>query len=387
MLLKGIKYIIESLEDLELAKDPGTELEDLQKLSRSLNIDVLKAVASNPNIDMDIFKQSLIRFPHEALQNPQLPMWELEDPNFIPNNDLQQSYLNALRRTTKMDETSPEFYRLLARINHVPELINKLNAGHPNPEQHKKILNDLAKHPLDRIRSLVAEQDDIDHSTLHSLLNDPSDRVRYAAIKNSKLDPNILHSLADEDNDDTAHLGVVMNKSTQPDTLHKLSQSKNNSIRQEVARHPNTMGITLNNLVQDDDVSVTRAVARNPNLPKEAMGVLAQSTKRDGTKLGLVQNPSLPADIIKKIISKPYEEKEVIAKAIRHDNTDPETLAQLADHPEFYVKHEVVWHRNTNDDTLRKLAKDPDFDILPGLVAKQRSRNVKKAEDSSQIKT
>ena len=68
----------------ELARDPNTSLDILERLAKTSKDDlVLAAVAENPNTSPELLIELFDRYPYQVLNNPALELILLEQPDII----------------------------------------------------------------------------------------------------------------------------------------------------------------------------------------------------------------------------------------------------------------------------------------------------------------
>lgn len=67
------------------AQNPETPPKRLKQIAKEGNKKIRKAVAANPNTPLKVLKDLSFKFPKSFLQNPILPLWILEDANFLEN--------------------------------------------------------------------------------------------------------------------------------------------------------------------------------------------------------------------------------------------------------------------------------------------------------------
>ena len=68
----------------ELARDPNTSLDILERLAKTSKDDlVLAPVAENPNTSPELLIELFDRYPYQVLNNPALELILLEQPDII----------------------------------------------------------------------------------------------------------------------------------------------------------------------------------------------------------------------------------------------------------------------------------------------------------------
>jgi hypothetical protein len=171
-------------------------------------------------------------------------------------------------------------------------------------------------------------------------------------------------------------------------TLAVLAQSESSWIRREVAKNPRTAPITLSGLAQDKDAEVRYVVARfamlgltdqmllatdeieivrcgvawNPLTEADVLRVIGKIDTNIRVLAGVVQNPNTPEDVLREI------DPAALRAVANSGETEPDTLARLAEHKAWDIRKAVGRNTNTAPDTLKKLARDEDYHVRAAVA-------------------
>ncbi|MEH2369199.1 variant leucine-rich repeat-containing protein, partial [Nostoc sp.] len=155
-----------------------------------------------------------------------------------------------------------------------------------------QILSKLVKHPIQRVRVLVASHHNITQNPLDNLIDDRNPEVRAAALANPKLDSMLREQLASLENPNLSSLD-----------LRELANSQHTAVKTKVTRHPNVDASILAKLAHDKLI-VRLAVAKHPKTPAE---ILTRFTEHQDRRLPLAvaQNPGAPKDLLIQLATQP----------------------------------------------------------------------------------
>ena len=122
---------------LSIAEDPSTPSDQLARLQRNRSRRVRRAVAANPNLDVDHFDTAALAFPEAVLANPILDWLMLEDANWLEGLNAR-----ARHRLLCSPTTSSTLLWWAARFGTPPDQLSVL----ANPETPPEIVRWIADH-------------------------------------------------------------------------------------------------------------------------------------------------------------------------------------------------------------------------------------------------
>lgn len=272
-----LKNMLTSKGDLQEALDPATPKERLEELCRKRSSAYAEAVAQNPNAPPELLEklskreglQKLIsknpnaplpllyrlwvQHPSGLLENPSLPLWLLESPQFW--GALPYSVLNALLRLPQLSS------ELLQTIwGQLPnDSLRGFIVEHPNAPV--EILEAAFKKPS--LFAPLAKNPKTPEPILKYLIGVDAYDARDNAAKNPSLSRAFV-KLASRLKDSS------IDSSLTPDDLTELSQS-GLYLQRLIAKHPNTPGEALCRFAQQSDWTLLQSVAKHPNTPRETV--------------------------------------------------------------------------------------------------------------------
>ena len=244
-LYKRMKTLLEGLQDSHLegeAADPSTSPEKLHAWHDHINPVIRTNVANNPNTPLP----TLIKMAGKGEKidnNPALPLFSLEDPNYL--NDIDQEHLEKIINNRQNPGISKQLYY-----------------SHPSQWLKQSVLRHTADPEL---LTHAAQFDDMHH----------------IVGMNHNTPPEVLDHLDKE-----------------------YGYNNNTGITSYLATNPNTPHHILHRLLDDPNYNRLDNIARNPGLTPELMDKFYNHpTIEDSPEaLGIfINNPNLTYDLLKKI--------------------------------------------------------------------------------------
>jgi len=350
-IFNKMKRLLENEDALSKARDPMTSQEELHRLALFGDSRVRSAIAENPNIHPDTFRELADSYPQSASRNPSIFMWQLEDPNFLRSMPLEfkSSYVQNRVNSGEFEEDSDEHGHALLDIEHDGVVNHPILDENPNlilntsrefkrniatsngTEQH--ILAALSLDQDDMIRGFVASNSATPDDILDTLSRDDEPLVRASAAIHDYAPKDMLHRLS-KDPHPSVRYNVASNVKTHPEILHRLKNDNTMEVRQAVAEHPMAHGSTLAHLTNDTDANVRAKVAGNTNIPLSDLHKLADDPSSD-VRQRIAQNPITKHDLLDKLGNDPHED----------------------------VRHDVARNWGTHDSTLKRLQNDPSTKV------------------------
>ena len=197
------KIEIKNLSDkerFELAENPNTSSEILDKLSHDEEDYIRAAVASNPNTQIG----AMFKLAHDYKINVRF---------IVAKNT---SFEVILKKLSKDEEESVR------------------SAVASNQNTSVEIFDKLSKDEKERVRDSVASNKNTSVEILDKLANDESKFVRYSVAENPNTSSEILDKLSNDN--DRIRSRVVYNPNTSLETLNKLSNDESEYVRTIAAK-------------------------------------------------------------------------------------------------------------------------------------------------------
>jgi len=191
-------------------------------------------------------------------------------------------------------------------------------------------------------RQLAARHPDCPADLLERLATDPHRDVRAAVAHNPHAPAALLSQLADTDDPDL-RLRLARHPHLAPDTLDDLARDPDANLRALVAQHPAVPADLLARLAVDGAHAVRAHVAAHPRFPDSAKQNITAAGSTPDLQGFAEPDPTVTPDALDRLARAGHWGKQLAA---RHPNTDPDTLAQLATHPDPTLRESATRHAN-----------------------------------------
>lgn len=286
---------------IEMAANPETKLEILEKLSKDGSIYVRHNVAANPSTNLEIL-ESLSKDPRALVRgavamNPNTSLEILvhlsQDVSFFVQDEIAER-LMALAESPR---TSPQILEQLAQIEDLRDGKSESNIRRrvaENPSTPPVTLNALSTDKDFQVLWGVALNPSSSHSVLEKLAQEEDHYVREYVAKNPKLNQSISEKLS-RDPEEGVRISVAGNPSTSQATLRTLLKDEE-EVREAVAENPNASISILDLLSKDESARVRRNVALNPNSSAQILELLALDEDSDVSQNARRESISEPTD-------------------------------------------------------------------------------------------
>lgn len=257
---------------LSIAGDPSTPSDQLARLQRNRSRRVRRAVAANPNLDVDHFDTAALGFPEAVLVNPILDWLMLEDANWLEG-------LNARARHRLL--CSPTISSTLlwwaARFGTPPDQLSVL----ANPEAPAEIVKWIIDHDTEG-HARVAAQHRAQHGRRAAGIGKgarvvASGRADRTASKRLALAEEIaaqeLQTISIQNF--TSDAVLLFSSSALPDWIQPVLARADIETRRMLSSHRDATAATLETLAFDDEADIRTRVAQRPTLPMETRKLLS----------------------------------------------------------------------------------------------------------------
>ncbi|BAY13823.1 hypothetical protein [Calothrix sp. NIES-2098] len=339
------------------AKDIHTTPELLTELAGHEDLQVRQAVAGNPNAPIDVLFQLAGEFPQEFLENPILPLLQLENPEFhtlIP--------YSVIQIILACEDTPEDWLRRFATSGCHDYLLAIVQ----NPQASKQVLQLVAENEY--CNAFIRELIEL-HINIAGEMQ--SDWQEYADNKLQYI-LNILESGCSQ----PGELGCDFSNSPKEQYYQftfwqlgigpKLQFAKTSEyLRETIAKFSNAPPEYLRELLTlKTKISTLLEVAKNPNTPIECLIELANRNSRV-VRETVMRNPRLPRSIVNHF----FQERFLAT----HPHTEVEKLRELCASKWSFIRAIVAKHPNLELSDLEKLARSPDWRIRVSVASHPRS--------------
>ena len=382
----------------QVALNPSTPPELLQKLAKSGNATTRLHVAANPNTPTKVLLNLGSEFPEALLDNPIFPLLLLENPNLV--DEIPLSTLESLLKC----ETVPVSFleqaankwdrqvRLAVATNARTPKAALAKLGQSSDAQIAELArlhvnwageitegwHEAAREAMQKTTTLVVIQDReylrelakiglLTEWVIQHLLrlrgNSVIDLVLQGVASWVHNFPHILELLA-KDNKWEIRLAVAQNPNTPASILEELARRSDREIRMALAQNPSTPASILEELARDWHWEIKMAVAHNPNTSAR---ILEQLRREDYTyEQGVARNPNTPEKILEQLAQD--NSCYVRSSVARNPNIPVRILEQLAQDNTWHVRWSIAANPNTPVRILKQLAKDTNNIIRRKVV-------------------
>jgi hypothetical protein len=351
----------------QVALNPSTLPELLQKLANSSDATSRLHVAANPNTPTKVLLNLGSEFPEALLDNPIFPLLLLENPNLV-----KEIPLTTLLSLLKC-ETVP--------VSFLEQAANKSDwqvrlAVAANPQTPKAALAKLGQSSDAQIAELVrlhvnwagemtsgwheAAREEMQKTTTLVVIKD-REYLRELAKIGLLTEWVIQHLLRLRGNSviDIVLQGVASWVDNFPHILELLAKDNKWEIRLAVAKNPNTPASILEDLARDCYWEIRIAVSQNPSTPASILEDLARDWYWE-IKMAVAQNPNTSARILEQLSRDDDAYEQGVAG---NPNTPEKILQQLAQDTSCYVRSSVARNPNIPVRILEQLAQDNTWHV------------------------
>ena len=208
-------------------------------------------------------------------------------------------------------------------------------------------------------RFLVARPPNCPIDFLEAISSDPEWRVRSGLLDNPNARANIIERVFDAPNlgDVTTPEGVVVvqclsQSQISDEKLALLAQHPSPEVRLSLARHPAATPEILGRLATDGVKEIRRLAAGHPQTETDVLQRLVQAGSTPDLMRLSEPDASMSATAIRALLDGGMWARQL---AVRHPNTDDDTLARLLCDREPKIREWAAVHPNLSPETKRDL--------------------------------
>jgi hypothetical protein len=316
-------------QKLELASDPSTSAEDLQRLGRlssRKNREIVLSVLRNPNASGDTLLEVAAVSVYDFVENPVTPLLLIEDALLLDR--ASAATLIALAVYPDLPEWLAVSFSMIA----LDKKVSLLRQRGLNPH----VLHALAQDSSADLQCLITMHPNVMPETLEVLAHTPHPKVRLGIAKNIKTAAHVLHRLASEE--------------PGPPLLDAPSQLILLGVDATSKQRPAT--------------DLLCAIAKHLNTPREALRLLLEDPS-DEVRATAIQNPAAASLVDKKhATDSAWEVRRMAARFL----SDEEALQKLSNDPRARVRLEVAKNRATSAEILARLSTDEDIYVCEAVA-------------------
>ncbi|MGK7923525.1 MAG: hypothetical protein AB4080_26360 [Trichodesmium sp.] len=354
-----------------ISTNPNTPTRALAELAQDSNKTIRAEVAKNPGTPLEILLQ-LATKPLENSKSGTSTIWEkvLNNPSLPP---LERYRLlvekEELQETVKAQEFMSKRPQSLAEVlksNNIKALQNIARSL----QTPINILEQLAEHPDEYVRSALLDNQNLPRATLRELARDSSDSIRRSlGHKHSKHTPvEILEMLAD-DRSEGVRAVVAENPQTSVETLVKLANDSSNYVKQKLVSNRNTPVEIIERLALEEGI-FNIDNAKTPAKAIEAVVRKIPKHRSDKELVDLLKYPvegsQMPASLLEELAE--HHSELVRDLVIQHPNTPLRVIEKLANENYIPAVHAIAKNANTPSHILEELATNPDYTTCYNLA-------------------
>lgn len=307
-----------------IAQHSNTSAEVLLEIaSTQEDLQIIKAVCSNPNADECVLMMIDQRFPSHfdreitvhlntnkdllekmyargtdyikaaVVTHDNCPLALLEDACESPNAMI----LRHLAGNERIGQNV-----LTKLVDHDESSVRRVAASNPNLSSVD--MSKLAKDEVSAVRRAIACRSDLSSSLLEFMAKDSYHWVRSWVARNPAMPAHLLVELAKDEHKDVRR-AVARNTKCPKDLLEQLAKDEIPWVRAAVAYQDNAPVDLLLQLQHDDDVDVLCGVANNINTPQAVMQKLSESNN-DDIRRGVILNKTAARETLLPLLQDPY---------------------------------------------------------------------------------
>jgi hypothetical protein len=395
-----------------VAANPATSAETLEKLAKSNDEEICRAVAHNPNTPVPVLLRLAQRFPLEFLSNPILPLLNLSQPDFIKKLD-GSAWLQLLRfdrvpavwlkwlQQGIIQPTHSQRRDMLDEARFYVALAGEVGKGWEKQarralHEDRRLLNylfrvdsqlfllcllafpDLAAQWGIELRSMRKEllllvlgrSPALSGQTLALLAREQEPAIRCAVARHPQTPAKVLKKLIDHSTDAAVRRAVASNPHISIKLLRRLAGDSEASVRVAAAHHPHAPLDVLETLALDTDFSVRAAVASHCKLSLELYQLLVNDV--DSTvRATLARNVHAPGETLLALAQDAITYVRVALA--RNPRLPAEGFTRLFQEENAAVRQSLAGNPGLPFPLLEGLAADPDASVRRNLATNPRT--------------
>lgn len=395
-----------------VAANPATSAETLEKLAKSNDEAICRAVAHNPNTPVPVLLRLAQKFPLEFLSNPVLPLLNLSQPDFIkkldgavwlqllrhdrvpsvwlkwlqqglilPGNWQRRDVLEELRfHVALAGEASrgwekqarkalQEDKRLLSYLSHVKSN-TLLLCVLALPGLAAQWGGELRSTRDESLLLALEQSPDLSGNILALLAREQEPSILCAVARHPRTPIKVLTKLVATSLDSSVRRAVASNSHTSVKLLRRLAGDSEAAVRLAVAHHPHAPLDALETLALDADFTVRAAEASHSKLSLELYQLLANDTHAT-VRIKLARNVHAPAETLLALARDAH--LEVRMAAARNPRLPAEGFSLLFQEKSAPVRQSLASNPRLPLPLLEQFAANPDPAIRRSLAANPRT--------------
>lgn len=395
-----------------VAANPATSAETLEKLARSNDEEICRAVAHNPNTPVPVLLLLAQKFPLEFLSNPILPLLNLSQPDFIKKLDgatwlhllrsdrvpsvwlkwLQQGIIQPThsQRRDMLDEArfhvaiagevskgwQKQARRALQEDKRLPSYLTHLNAQvlllsiQISPDLAANWGFELLSARKDLLLLVLKHSPALSGQMLAFLARQGEPSIQCAVARHPQTPAKVLKKLIDNSTDATVRRAAASNPHISIKLLRRLVGDSEASVRVAVAHHPHAPLDVLETLALDADFLVRAAVASHCKLSLELYQLLVNDV--DSTvRAILARSVHAPSETL---LALAQDAITYVRVALARNPCLPaEGFIKLFQEGNAAVRQSLAGNSSLPFPLLEQLAADPDVSVRRNLAANPRT--------------
>ncbi|MBV6624216.1 MAG: hypothetical protein KI793_14970 [Rivularia sp. (in: Bacteria)] len=232
-----------------------------------------------------------------------------------------------------------------------------------NPNTPLNVLEALIKVPYTKVKSAIAKRSDLTKNLIIELALDYRVHTMNFLPQNPHIPSSWLEEMA-EHPDERVRQMVARHPNT---PAYLLVEAANNlELRQFVAENPSTPASTLEELAMDSRGDIQAAVARNANTPGYVLDILGSTPFHD---LLLARHPNTPSHTLQKILWRlALDERLSVRKYVAQHNQAPVSILTQWAKKSPELRPWIALNVRTPSKILEELAKDTSKDVRYGVA-------------------
>ncbi|AFY55299.1 Leucine rich repeat protein [Rivularia sp. PCC 7116] len=232
-----------------------------------------------------------------------------------------------------------------------------------NPNTPLNVLQALIKVPYTKVKNAIAKRSDLTKHLIIELAMDYRVHTMNFLPQNPHIPSSWLEEMAEHPNERVRQM-VARHPNT---PAHLLVLAANNlELRQFVAENPNTPASTLQELAMDSRGDIQAAVARNANTPGYVLDILGSTPFHD---LLLARHPNTSSSTLQKVLWRlALDERLSVRKYVAQHNQAPVSILTQWAKSSPELRPWIASNFRTPSRILEELAKDTSKDVRYGVA-------------------
>ena len=215
-------------------------------------------------------------------------------------------------------------------------------------------------------RFIIARHPDCPAELMNEISSDPEWRVRSGLLDNPNTPTAIIEQLLETPNsEDMAIIQCLSQPQISREKLLQLTHHLSPEVRYSLARHPAATTEILGLLATDGVKEIRRLAVGHPQTEKSVVQRLVQAGSTPDLMRLSEPDANMPADDIQELLNGGVWARQL---AVRHPNTNAETLARLLCDREPKIREWAAVHPNMDPETKRDLIRAGSGSDFQGIM-------------------